>query len=170
VEKLPLVLIVANNQYAYSTPTSRQFACRSLLDRALGYGIEGDAVDGTDLDACLKSVGEAVARARAGRGPQMVLATLLRLCGHGEHDDAGYIDPAFKNSRLGRDCLKVAEEELLRRNRASAETLAAWRNDAAQKVEEAVAQVQREPGPDPFKEDWRAIASRNLCEGCEDSP
>src|SRR5438309_897932 len=81
VEKLPLVLVVANNHYAYSTPSERQFACRSLLDKAPGYGIEGDSVDGTDLSACLKVVGEAVKRARNGRGPQMVVARLLRLCG-----------------------------------------------------------------------------------------
>src|SRR3972149_4724757 len=87
VEKLPLVLVVANNQYAYSTPTSRQFACRSLADKAVGYGVEAQSVDGTDLAACLKVVGDAVARARAGRGPQLVVARLLRLCGHGEHDD-----------------------------------------------------------------------------------
>ena len=74
VEKLPLVLIVADNQYAYSTPTSRQFACRSHLDRAIGYGVESGSVDGTDLEACLNVVGEAVEHARAGRGPQLVVA------------------------------------------------------------------------------------------------
>src|SRR6266496_5376344 len=51
VEKLPLVLIVANNQYAYSTPTIRQFACRDLVDKAIGYGVDSHNVDGTDLDA-----------------------------------------------------------------------------------------------------------------------
>ena len=51
VEKLPLVIAVANNQFAYSTPTDRQFACRDLADRAIGYGIEGHTVDGTDLAA-----------------------------------------------------------------------------------------------------------------------
>src|SRR5882757_9806948 len=60
VEKLPLILVVADNQYAYSTPTSRQFACESLVDRAIGYGIAGHSVDGTDLTACLKTLGAAV--------------------------------------------------------------------------------------------------------------
>jgi len=165
VEKLPLVLVIANNHYAYSTPNQRQFACRSLVDRALGYGVEGCVVDGTDLEACLRVIAGAVDRARAGRGPQMVVAELLRLCGHGEHDDAGYVDPKLKSSSLGRDCLKLAEEELQRRNWANAETIAVWRNEAAQKVEGAVAQVQREAGPDPFKENWRALASAHLGEG-----
>src|SRR5262245_45375914 len=65
VEKLPLVLVVANNQYAYSTPTSRQFVCASLLDKAAGYGIEGRSIDGTDLTVCLAALNEAVARARS---------------------------------------------------------------------------------------------------------
>jgi pyruvate dehydrogenase E1 component alpha subunit/2-oxoisovalerate dehydrogenase E1 component alpha subunit len=167
VEKLPLVLVLANNQYAYSTPTARQFACRDLADRAVGYGVEVQSVDGTDLAACLKIVGDAVARARAGRGPQLMVATLLRLCGHGEHDDAGYIDPKLKASPLGRDCLKVAEEHLLRQKWADAGALAALRVEIVREIEEAVAQVQHEPAPDPFAEDWRAISTEHLNEGHE---
>ncbi len=167
VEKLPLVLIVANNQYAYSTPTARQFACRDLADKAIGYGVEVQSVDGTDLAACLKIIGDAVARARAGRGPQLVVATLLRLCGHGEHDDAGYIDPKLKASPLGRDCMKVAEEHLLRQKWADAAALATLRGEIVREIEETVAQVQREPVPDPFAEDWCAISTEHLNEGHE---
>ena len=150
VEKLPLVLIVANNQYAYSTPNSRQFACADLAEKAAGYGVESHSVDGTDFAACLETVGHAVARARAGHGPQLVVATLLRLCGHGEHDDASYVDAKLKNSPLGRDCLKVAEDYLLQKNFTDAAQLALWRNETIREIEEVVAQVQREPAPDPF--------------------
>jgi len=164
IEKLPLVLIVANNQYAYSTPSSRQFACRSLLDKAVGYGVESHGVDGTELSACLKVVGHAVNRAREGCGPQLVVGRLLRLCGHGEHDDASYIDPALKESPLGRDCLKVAADYLMEQNWGDADLVESWRNEAAQQVEETVAKVQREPNPDPYKEDWSALASEHLRE------
>lgn len=164
VEKLPLVLVVANNQYAYSTPTARQFACRDLADKAIGYGVECHSVDGTDLMACLKLLPAVVARARAGGGPQLAVANLLRLCGHGEHDDAHYIDPKLKSAPIGRDCLKVAEEQLLQHHVANATELEVWRHDAAEKVERAIARVQHEPGPDPFQEDWRAIASEELME------
>jgi TPP-dependent pyruvate/acetoin dehydrogenase alpha subunit len=164
VEKLPLVLIVANNQYAYSTPAARQFACEDLADKAAGYGVGAHSVDATDLSECLKVVGGAVAQARSGQGPQLVVARLLRLCGHGEHDDAGYIIPELKNSPLGRDCLKVAEEILLSQNWTEAAQLAVWRSNIIQEIEEAVAQVQREPAPDPFTEEWRAIASEHLSE------
>ncbi len=168
VERLPLVVVVADNQYAYSTPTKRQFACGSLVDRALGYGIAGYEVDGANLDACLKVVGEAIARARADQGPQFVVANLLRLCGHGEHDDANYIETKLKDSDLGRDCIKLAEEFLVKQSWADAVTLAKWRAEAVQKVEEATATAQREPGPDPFAKDyWSALSTEKLLEGNE---
>jgi TPP-dependent pyruvate/acetoin dehydrogenase alpha subunit len=164
VEKLPLVMIVANNQYAYSTPSSRQFACESLLDKAIGYGVEAHDAEGTDAGNCLAIVGAAVQRAREGGGPQLVVARLLRLCGHGEHDDASYVDPKLKNSLLGRDCLKVAEDYLLSSRWADAVTLAKWKQETEKQVEDAVAQAQREPGPDPYKENWCALASQHLSE------
>lgn len=165
VEKLPLVVVVANNQYAYSTPTSRQFACENLVDKAVGYGVEGHTVDGTDLSACLNVVGNAVERARQGRGPQMVVASVLRLSGHGEHDDAGYVDPKLKESAVGQDCLKLAENFLLEQAWADSADVAVWRNEAIQQVDEAVATAQREPAPDPNDEDWCALATRRLSDG-----
>ena len=89
------------------------------------------------------------------------------MCGHGEHDDAGYIPMKLKQSQLGRDCLKVSEQYLLTHEWADEAMLKLIRDDAAQTVEEAVAQVQREPAPDPYKEDWYALASRHLHEGFE---
>ena len=162
IEKLPLVLVVANNQYAYSTPTSRQFACQELADRAVGYGVAGHTLDGTDLAACLRVLGDAVHRAREGQGPQLVVARLLRLCGHGEHDDAGYVDGRLRDSTVGRDCLRVAERVLVNQEWGSLADLETWRAQAVRQVEEIVASVQREPTPDPFKEDWRALASAHL--------
>jgi pyruvate dehydrogenase E1 component alpha subunit/2-oxoisovalerate dehydrogenase E1 component alpha subunit len=165
VEKLPLVLVIANNRYAYSTPSERQFACASLLDKAAGYGVEGEMIDGTDLAICMRAVAEAVRKARSGLGPQLIVARLLRLCPHGEHDDASYIDPKLKASPEGRDCLKVAERHLLEYQWADEATLAAWQSEAAHQVETAVATVQREAGPDPYTEDWCALASKHLSEG-----
>lgn len=162
VERLPLVLVIADNQYAYSTPTSRQYACACLLDRAPGYGVEGHRVDGTDLRACLATLSHAVRRAREGRGPQMVVASLLRLCGHGEHDDAFYVNPKLKESPVGRDCLTVAEQQVLAAGAATDEQIRQWRHQAQQEVEAAVAQVQHEPAPDPYAERWEALATTGL--------
>ncbi|MDB6171092.1 MAG: acoA 2 [Chthoniobacteraceae bacterium] len=165
VERLPLVMVVANNQYAYSTPNSRQFVCRDLVDKAAGYGIEGHSVDATDLGACLKTLGQAVDRARAGHGPQLVIGSLLRLAGHGEHDDAHYVDPALKESALGRDCLKVAEQHILSSKWAAESTLLDWNEEAQKQIDDAVALTIREPLPDPNQEDWCALATRHLSEG-----
>jgi acetoin:2,6-dichlorophenolindophenol oxidoreductase subunit alpha len=164
IEKLPLVLLVADNQYAYSTPNTRQFACRSLVDKAVGYGVRGHSVDGTDLTACLEVIGEAVRRAREGDGPQLVVGRLLRLCGHGEHDDSSYIDPRVRQSPLGRDCLKVAEACLIEQGWVEANMIEAWKLELHHQVEEAVATVQREAAPDPFSETWRALATAHLHE------
>ena len=92
------------------------------------------------------------------------MTRLLRLCGHGEHDDAHYVDPKLKQSVLGRDCLRVAEQQLQEHQWADAPTIEGWRAEAAQKVEETLARVQREASPDPYKEDWCALASRHLSE------
>jgi pyruvate dehydrogenase E1 component alpha subunit/2-oxoisovalerate dehydrogenase E1 component alpha subunit len=167
VEKLPVVVVVANNQFAYSTPNSRQFACANLADKAIGYGVNVRSVDGTDLEKCLNVIREAVDQARAGGGPQMVVATLLRLCGHGEHDDAQYITAQDKQAPSGRDCLKVAEEHLLRRAWADAAAIKRMRDEAAEEIEQAVDMVRREPGPDPYTENWCALASRHLSERFE---
>lgn len=165
VERLPLVLAVANNQYAYSTPNRQEFACANLVDRALGYGIRGYQCDGTDLGACLETFSEAVQRARNGEGPQMVVGSLLRLSGHGEHDDASYISSQLRRSPVGRDCLHVAETFVQQQGWASGEELEAWKTDAAGQVEEALSQVAAEPAPDPKGEAWCSLSSKHLCEG-----
>ena len=165
VEGLPLVVVVANNQYAYSTPNDRQFACANLIDKAVGYGIEGHSVDGTDLAACLEIVGEAAARARAGGGPQLVVASLLRLVGHGEHDDAQYVDPALRDGPLGQDCLMLAERHLLDSGWADAIALAQWRDETTRQIEDAIETTLREPLPDPNAETWCALATPHLRDG-----
>jgi acetoin:2,6-dichlorophenolindophenol oxidoreductase subunit alpha len=162
VERLPLVLVVANNHYAYSTPNDRQFACKDLLAKAAGYGVAGHRVDATDLADCLKVISSAIEAARRGEGPQLVVGDLLRLVGHGEHDDAGYVDPKLKAAHVGRDCLSVSEKFLIEMGWASAEKIAGWRAEAKNEVDITAAKVQREPAPDPAEEDWRAVAS--LCE------
>src|SRR3954468_5921350 len=113
VEHVPLVIVATNNHYAYSTPNDREFACADLVDRAQGYGYEGATVDGTDVAACLDVIGGAVKRARAGRPPQLVVAKILRLAGHGEHDDASYVAPEMKNEAFAQDSVKRAEQLIL---------------------------------------------------------
>src|SRR5438270_3125780 len=167
VEQVPLVVVATNNHYAYSTSNDREFACHDLVDRAIGYGFEGYSVDGTDLGACLDVIGSAVKRARAGRPPQLVVASVLRLSGHGEHDDASYITEEIKREPFARDCLKVAEQTIADLKLADAEMLAEWRKEAATKVDEAIATAQKEAAPDSEKEEWCALSTRKLVDQME---
>jgi TPP-dependent pyruvate/acetoin dehydrogenase alpha subunit len=167
VEKLPLVVSIANNQYAYSTPNSRQYACENLVDRAQGYGVEGHSVDGTDLLACVKVYRTAFERTRAGHGPQMVVGRLLRLGGHGEHDDASYIPQSMKKTHEGRDCLAVAQQQALDLGWSTEAELETWHKQARQEVDQATAQVLKEPTPDPYRETWHALSTASLVEGNE---
>lgn len=93
VWKLPLVLVVHNNRYAFATPTRDQFACERLSDRAKGYGIVGETVDGNDPMAMSEAMQRAVARARAGEGPTLIEAMLGRMRGHSEGDDSLKVVP-----------------------------------------------------------------------------
>jgi TPP-dependent pyruvate/acetoin dehydrogenase alpha subunit len=167
VEQVPLVIVATNNHYAYSTPNDREFACDDLVDRAIGYGFEGYSLDGTDLAACLDVIGGAVKRARAGRPPQLVVASVLRLSGHGEHDDASYVTEEIKREPFARDCLKVAEQTIADLNLLDADTLAEWRRDAAAQVDDAIATAQKEAPPEGDKEDWCAISTRKLVDSLE---
>ena len=162
VEQVPLVMVATNNHYAYSTPNDREFACADLVDRAKGYGFEGYNIDGTDLSTCLDVIGSAVKRARAGRPPQLVVASVLRLSGHGEHDDASYVTDEMKRRPFAQDCLKLAEKKVVDLEMADAATLKSWREDAARQVDEAIATAQIEAAPDAEREDWCAISTREL--------
>ena len=164
VENLPLVVVVANNHYAYSTPIEKQFACKSLTDKAIGYGIDGHTVDGTDLIACQKTINVAVDRARNGKGPQLVVGELLRLCGHGEHDDANYIDKDLKASKKGRDCLSVAEQQLRDLKQVNDQDIETIRQSVLQEIEFATKDIRQEAPPQAAHYDWCALATRRLAD------
>jgi 2-oxoisovalerate dehydrogenase E1 component len=93
VWKLPLVLVIENNGYAFSTPAGQQYAARRLSDRGVGYGIAAETVDGNDPDAMAAALARAVARARAGQGPTLLEAMLGRMRGHAEGDDSLKVVP-----------------------------------------------------------------------------
>lgn len=161
VEKLPVVVVVADNQFAYSTPNNKQYACDDLIDRAKGYGVAGHSVDGTDTLACVEVMARAIDTARDGGGPQMVVAKLLRLTGHGEHDDGSYIPEEIRNGQYGRDCMEVGKQQLIERGWLTEEELTEWEEAARIEVQTAVTTAQKENGPDPYAEDWCALARGN---------
>jgi pyruvate dehydrogenase E1 component alpha subunit/2-oxoisovalerate dehydrogenase E1 component alpha subunit len=97
----------------------------------------------------------------------LVVASVLRLSGHGEHDDASYVTQEIKREPFARDCLKVAEQTIADLNLVDAKTLAEWRKEAAAKVDEAIATAQKEAAPDGDKEDWCALSKRELLDSPE---
>jgi 2-oxoisovalerate dehydrogenase E1 component len=94
VWKLPLILVIENNRYAFSTPARLQYAAERLSDRGLGYGVAAETVDGNDPDAMAEAFRRAVERARAGQGPTLIEAMLGRMRGHSEGDDSLKVVPA----------------------------------------------------------------------------
>jgi pyruvate dehydrogenase E1 component alpha subunit/2-oxoisovalerate dehydrogenase E1 component alpha subunit len=113
VQRLPVVLIVENNKWAYSTPTSKQTANTRFVDRAKAYGCTGAEVDGNDVLAVYEVTRQAVARARAGGGPTLIEADTMRMKGHAEHDDMKYVPREQVEAWARRDPLMRYEAHLL---------------------------------------------------------
>lgn len=93
VQNLPVVIIGQDNKWAYSTPSSSQYAIERLEDRALAYNMKTMSADGNDVEEVVVAARAAVAHARAGDGPVFLVLDTMRMCGHAEHDDARYVPP-----------------------------------------------------------------------------
>src|ERR1700689_3723307 len=94
-QRAPLVLVVENNQWAYSTPVARQVPIKNLADRAVAYGIASKIVDGNDVVAVYETSKDAVDECRAGRGPVLIEVKTMRMKGHAQHDPAEYVPKAM---------------------------------------------------------------------------
>ena len=103
VNRLPVVTIIENNQWAYGTPNELQFACERLADRGPAYGMPGVQVDGTDLRAVYEVCQEAVERARRGEGPTLIESLTMRVRGHAEHDNQHYVPEGSLDTWRERD-------------------------------------------------------------------
>jgi TPP-dependent pyruvate/acetoin dehydrogenase alpha subunit len=156
VHRLPLVLVVANNQYSYSTPNSQSFACADLADRAAGYGVAVHRCDAEDPAAVRATISAATGAARDQGLPQMVVARLLRMCGHGEHDDHAYIEPEIWSGAV--DCVAKAREQLLAEG-VSEDECDAIQATVLADIAATREQVFSEPDASPDQETWCAYAS-----------
>src|SRR6202043_2172912 len=112
VQRAPLVVVLENNQWAYSTPVNRQVPLRDLADRARAYGVTSYTVDGNDLVAVLRIAREAVGRARQGDGPVLIEAKTMRMLGHAQHDPAEYVPREMFEYWKARDPLTRYEKYL----------------------------------------------------------
>ncbi len=116
VMKLPVVFICNNNGYAYSTPVEKQFAVKNLAVRGPAYGMPGKTIDGNNVLVVYGAVGEAVARARQGKGPSFLECMTFRMTGHSAHDAAEYVPARLLREWARKDPIQRLEKYLLTEN------------------------------------------------------
>lgn len=148
VQRLPMVLVIENNGYAYSTPTAKQFAIENLSERARAFGIPGESVDGNDVLAVMEAVGKAVERARAGEGPQLVECKTFRVRGHSEADKADYVPEELREAWLQKDPITRFEAYLTEKGILTAKEKAEIEARIRATVADAVSFAEESPEPD----------------------
>jgi pyruvate dehydrogenase E1 component alpha subunit len=144
----PLVIIVENNQYAYSTPCRQASNVKSISAHAAGYGLRTTTVDGNDVEAVHAAALEAVRRARAGAGPSLVEAHTLRMRGHAIHDGAEYVPRELLEAWEARDPL-VGYRRTLAAAAATSGQLDDIDRRCRDEVDDAVAFAEASPWPNP---------------------
>lgn len=147
--QLPVVFVVEDNDWAISVPRSVSTAIASNADRAAGYGIPGDRIEDNAVEAIHESAGRAVARARAGDGPSLIEVRTLRLWGHFEGDAQGYRDDL--DGIDSRDPIPAYERTLRDAGLLDDAQVAAMRDEASARVEDAITFAKDSPEPDPAK-------------------
>jgi TPP-dependent pyruvate/acetoin dehydrogenase alpha subunit len=149
VRRLPIVYIIDNNQYAYSTPNRLSFACEHLADRGPAYGFEGIVIDGTDVLTVHRESQRALEKARAGGGPTVLELVTLRMEGHAVHDDASYVPRELVAEFAARDPLQRFRAWLEINEEADEQELAAVEADVHAWIDAGVAEAEASPLPDP---------------------
>ena len=165
--RLPAVFCVENNQTAYATPLSDQTAARTFADKAVGYGIPGVTIDGTDPEAIAAAFAWAAERGRDGRGSTLIELVTMRMCGHAHHDDmlyighepkpsweypklrkGGYADPKAWEQWAARDPLKVYAARLEAEEVIEPGDFETWKVEADQLVAAEAKKVVAAPWPE----------------------
>ncbi len=147
VMKLPFVLIIENNQFAYSTPVAKQYAADKLSDRAAGYGIPGVTIDGTDVLAVYDACKSAVDRARAGNGPTLIESVTMRMQGHSASDEASYVPRRLLDEWRAKDPIDRFEKVLRDDGILSPARIDRINAEIAKAIEEAVVEAENNPFP-----------------------
>ncbi len=144
VQKLPVVFVLENNQYAYSTPLDKQFAV-DPVERAAGYGFDGVTVDGNDVEAVFEATRAARERALAGEGPTLIEAVTMRMHGHAAHDDMKYVPTEQVEEWRKRDPIDLQSARLAELG----VDVAAIRQSVIEEIEAAAERALAAPMPDP---------------------
>jgi 2-oxoisovalerate dehydrogenase E1 component len=160
VWKLGVLFVVENNHWGLSTPVSEQYACAHLVDRAAGYGMAGEIVDGNDVVAVRDAVTRAAARARAGRGPTLLECKTFRMRGHEEATGNDYVPAAQLAAWVARDPIARMEARLDARGALGPAERAELAAEVRAAVDALVADALTAPEPttEPAEEETRAYA------------
>jgi pyruvate dehydrogenase E1 component alpha subunit/2-oxoisovalerate dehydrogenase E1 component alpha subunit len=148
VHKLPLVVVIEDNGWAYSTPTDKQAANPDFLSRGPAYGIRAFSVDGNDVVAVYETAREAIAHARRGDGPAIIIAKTMRMKGHAEHDDAWYVPKEGLELWKTRDPIHRFERHLEQSGFMSAEERDMILSRIRSEVDSATEFAETSPLPD----------------------
>jgi pyruvate dehydrogenase E1 component alpha subunit len=149
VQKLPVVYICNNNQYAYSTPLNLQMACANVADRGPSYNMPSEIVDGNDALAVYEATRRAVAHARSGQGPYLLECKTFRMTGHSAHDAAHYVPKEMFEEWGKQDPIVRLEKRMLQEGWAKQDDLDAMQAAVKAEVDDAVEWADQSPWPDP---------------------
>src|SRR4051812_23843904 len=151
VQKCPLVVVVENNHYAYSTPTSKQTAAKQFVDKAIGYGVAAEQADGNDVIATYESTKRAVERARRGDGVTLVELMTYRRKGHAEHDNQSYV-PAGEIDRWAKENDPITRyiDRLTSELGFTPAEITAVDERIAKEVDPATDEAEKSPFPEPL--------------------
>jgi pyruvate dehydrogenase E1 component alpha subunit len=148
IHRLPIVFLLENNGFAYSTPNELEFAV-DPVHRAEGYGFPGVSVDGNDVEAVFEASRLAVDRAREGAGPTLIACQTMRMHGHGAHDDMSYVPPELLREWAERDPIEGYELRLLDEHGFAEDELEEIRESVRRQVEQGVRKALESPMPEP---------------------
>jgi pyruvate dehydrogenase E1 component alpha subunit len=163
IHRLPVVFVLENNRFAYSTPNELEFAV-DPVERAHTYGFRGVNVDGNDVEQVFEAARDASARARAGRGPTLIECQTMRMHGHGAHDDMRYVPAELLEEWQRRDPIDRYAERLVADYGFSAEEVDDFGSEVRAQVEECAGRALDSPMPDAdlatqgvFAEAWEPL-------------
>lgn len=169
VRHLPMIFCIQNNQTALSTPVKHQTVAQCFADKAVGYGLQHQSVDGTDPEAVYAAFKWGATLARQGKGPVVIELTSMRMCGHAHHDDMlywgvepplgllyptpnhkkGYMEPALYEQWAPKDPIATYAQKLIQEGIVSSQVLSELESWASQLCEEAVAELKARSWPKP---------------------
>ena len=149
VQKLPVVYICNNNQYAYSTPLNLQMACTNVADRGPAYNMPAEIVDGNDVLAVYQATQRAADHARAGNGPYLLECKTFRMTGHSAHDPAHYVPKGLFEEWSKLDPIVRLAKQMVDQGLAFESEIEEVRAAVLREVDDAAEWAEASPFPDP---------------------